>query len=482
MRLTPFAKLFITLVILGVIGYVFYHYGGLALLRPGSDAGQPAAAAAPGGPGTPAGTPAQIVLTLSGSNTIGATLAPALVEAYLRNAGATAIAVRPAGADETRVEAVLPGDQQPSAVEIHAHGSSDAFTDLASRGADIGMASRRVTDAEAARLAGLGDMRSPASEHVAALDGVAVIVHRANPLRSLDRTQVAGLFTGRTADWGDVGGTAGAVRLYVRDEKSGTADTFRSLVLGSSPIAPSARSFEDSRALSEAVAGDPAGIGFVGLAYVGSARALAVADSGARPLVPNYLTVASEDYFLARRLYFYTSSAPSSRLALPFVEFVLSREGQEVVRRAGFVEQNPERTSRTERLDTAAAGDAPAEYRRITAGAERLSLSFRFRSGSNQLDNKALRDVQRVADLLSLAEFAGRELVLAGFADSRGAADRNLALSQDRARAVAGELEAAGVKPAVVTGFGAANPVASNDTDDGREKNRRVEVWLRGRR
>jgi phosphate transport system substrate-binding protein len=70
-------------------------------------------------------------------------------------------------------------------------------------------------------------------------------------------------------------------------------------------------------------------------------------------------------------------------------------------------------------------------------------------------------------------------IVLCGFADSVGAREVNQALSLHRANVVAGEFRRRGVEPATVTGFGAANPVASNDNEDGRQKNRRVEVWLR---
>jgi phosphate transport system substrate-binding protein len=53
-------------------------------------------------------------------------------------------------------------------------------------------------------------------------------------------------------------------------------------------------------------------------------------------------------------------------------------------------------------------------------------------------------------------------------------------LSLDRARKVNEEFNRRGLKPSVVEGFGPDLPVASNETEEGREKNRRVEVWLKG--
>ena len=72
-----------------------------------------------------------------------------------------------------------------------------------------------------------------------------------------------------------------------------------------------------------------------------------------------------------------------------------------------------------------------------------------------------------------------RKLVLLGFADGKGAATANLKLSRDRARIVAEHLIARGLSPNFVTGVGSELPIASNDTEQGRERNRRVEVWLR---
>lgn len=63
-------------------------------------------------------------------------------------------------------------------------------------------------------------------------------------------------------------------------------------------------------------------------------------------------------------------------------------------------------------------------------------------------------------------------------ADSTGYKDANIALSRLRARTVANALKSRGIVPGVITGFGADNPVASNATLEGQQKNRRVEVWV----
>ena len=420
------------------------------------------------------GNSGKAALTLSGSNTIGSSLAPALAEAFLKNQGATDVKTTPGDdAEEKVVQGSLPGESAPTVIKIAAHGSATAFTDMANGSSDIGMASRRVKPEEAAKLAGLGDMYGAASEHVLGLDGIAVIVNASNPVHSLTKDQIMRLFSGSAASWSDVGGSGGDVKIYARDDKSGTYDTFKSLVLGSKPLVSGAQRFEDSNALSEAVAVDPNGIGFVGLPYVHSARAVSVSEKGASALQPTRLTVATEDYPLSRRLYLYTPATPTNNLTRKFVEFAISHQGQDVVGASGFVAQNV--TPQTETI----ASNAPSEYKQLTTGAQRLSLDFRFKTGKSDLDNKAIVDIDRVVSFIADLNYTGDRIMLFGFADSTGTHDANVALSLNRAKVVQEQFVQRGLRPTVVKGFGPDLPVASNDTEEGREKNRRVEIWLR---
>jgi phosphate transport system substrate-binding protein len=424
--------------------------------------------------GSAASVPGKVVLRLHGSNTIGAKLAPDLAAAFLKHQGGRDVRTVPGLlADEVSVQAVLADDPALTIIEVFAHGSATAFTDLASGKCDVGMASRRIKPDEVVALATLGDMTSSASEHIVGLDGVAVIVNHSNPLQSLSKQQLAQIFTGEVAQWKQLSGSSGVIKVFRRDDKSGTTDTFKALVLGNKAFVGNAVLIEDSRELSSQVAADSNAIGFVGLPYVASAKAIAVSELGARPLLPTPLTVATEDYPLSRRLYLYTAANSANPLVRQFIDFAIGKSGQEIVASEGFVSQNVSAVSYS------AQEGAPAEYYKVTSGAERLSLNFRFALGSSQLDNKALVDLDRVVGFISDHHYTGNEVLLLGFADSIGPQERNLRLSKDRARVVSTQFEQRGLKPAVVTGFGQDLPVASNDSEDGREKNRRVEIWVR---
>lgn len=430
----------------------------------------PAARAAPA---AKPDAPPRTLFRIHGSNTLGEELAPALVKDYLASQGGEDIVVAATDvARETRIEARIGGE--PVAVEIHAHGSSTAFVDLAAGSTDIGMSSRRIKAEEVDQLkAELGDLSQSGAEHVIALDGLAVIVHPALPVGELTVDTIARLFAGEIANWRELGGPDLAVELFARDGNSGTWDSFESLVLKPQgrELAPAARRFESSQELSDGVSATPGAIGFIGLPYVRQAKLLAVSGGeGTLPVFPNNFTVSTEDYALARRLYLYLPATSTNTEARAFIDFVRKAEGQDVVAEVGFISQTISATRPT------LAADLPYDYLKLTENAQRLSVNFRFEPGSDRIDNKGQRDLDRLADFI-LAN-PGKRVMLLGFTDSVGNPEQNLKLSQARAELVGRELMKFGIFPYQVNGFGAAAAVASNDNVEGRNRNRRVEVWV----
>jgi glucose/mannose transport system substrate-binding protein len=122
--------------------------------------------------------------------------------------------------------------------------------------------------------------------------------------------------------------------------------------------------------------------------------------------------------------------------------------------------------------------DAPPGYAENARGAAKLNIIFHFRSGSTEMDDRALADLRRLVALLQNSTYQNRSLLLFGFADNYGGTRLNSIISTQRAQVVAEQLQRQGIVPSLVKGYGKALPIASNDTADGREQNRRVEVWL----
>ncbi|GAA5497332.1 outer membrane protein A [Rubritalea halochordaticola] len=437
-------------------------------------------------------------LRVHGSNTVGASLAPALVRAFLKDKGFTGITT-----DRDGVEAMIsyskPGDNTIYQVEIKAHGSSTAFgeTDsnkgvgLLGKFCDIGMASRPMKDKEQEALmdAGMGDMRTAASEFPIALDGVAVVLNRSNPIQALTVEQIAEIFSGKVSNWKQLGGEDLPIQIFARDEQSGTWDTFKSRVLKPFKFKLSennVKRFEDSALLVRNVAATKGGIGFTGLAYVDSTvKGLAVqAGKEARPFQPTRLTVKTQDYPLARLLYFYLPVNASS-LSRDFVKFTMSNDGQEVVDKSGLVGQGLSSQvdrNNADQLKKQLLSDAsvPQAYKMLIANSDRsdTQANIRFVQGSNEPDINSLNNLDRLASYLANPGHEKFGVVLVGFADSVGNQSSNLRLSRKRAEEVKALLEAKGVRNITAEGFGEAMPVADNGSESGRAQNRRVEIWL----
>ena len=412
------------------------------------------------------------LFSVQGSNTIGAELAPNLVKAWLQEKGAENIEVQNSGIEnEVEVSGFYPATRTRVTVKIAAHGSGTGFKGLAAGSADIAAASRPIKDKEFNLLQPLANMRSPGSEHIIGIDGLAIIVHPDNPVSDLSVEEIAEIFSGGYSDWSEVGGKPGPIHVYARDDKSGTWDSFSGMVLGDRTLLAGAERFESNAELSDRVAADAAGIGFVGLSSVRSARLLSVSDGSAKSLLPNKLTVATEDYALARRLFMYTDDEPANEYVKEFIDFALQDAGQKIVADTGFISQELKAVI-PEFYD-----ELPEDFRQLTSDAKRLTINFRFQEGSAKLDNKALKDLERLADFLHANGSA--EVVLIGFGDKKKTEKRSQLLSKLRAMAVRRELVRYGIYPKNSVGYGENLPVASVNGMEGRNKNRRVEVWVR---
>ncbi|MDI3272237.1 phosphate ABC transporter substrate-binding/OmpA family protein [Pseudomonas sp. AL03] len=414
------------------------------------------------------------VLRIQGSNTIGAALGPALVEGLMREQGLLKVhSEAPDTANELRVVGETVQGRRV-VVDVAAHGSSTGFTALKTATADLAASSRPIKDSERVDLKPLGDFKSPGAEQVIAIDGLAIILHPHNPLSELNTEQLARIFSGEAKTWEELGGTGGTIHLYARDDQSGTYDTFKELVLSrrGKTLSSAAKRFESSEQLSDAVSLDPQGIGFIGLPYVRQAKAVAIADGPSQAMLPLNSLIATEDYPLSRRLFFYLPPNGENPWAEALVAFAQSSKGQAIVAANGFIAQT------VQAMTVTPNALMPEGYQALSRHAQRLSVNFRFEEGSATLDNKARQDLSRVFDYIKQRDKTNRQVTLVGFGDAKSDPARADLLSKLRAMAVRRELVKSGVVFREIRGFGAEMPVAANSADEGRIKNRRVEVWV----
>ncbi|MDQ3200598.1 MAG: phosphate ABC transporter substrate-binding/OmpA family protein [Pseudomonadota bacterium] len=415
-----------------------------------------------------------VVLRIQGSNTIGAALGPALVEGLMREQGLLKLRREVSDqANELRVVGQT-AEGKRVVVQIAAHGSSTGFSALKNASADLAASSRPIKDSEIAALQSLGDLKSTGAEQVIAIDGLAIILHPQNPLSQLDTEQLARIFSGEAKTWEDIGGSGGTIHVYARDDQSGTFDTFKEIVLSrrGKTLSDAARRFESSEQLSDAVSRDPQGIGFIGLPYVRQAKALAITDGRSQAMLPHSSLIATEDYPLSRRLFLYLPPRGDNPWAQALVAFAQSSAGQAIVAANGFIAQT------VQAMNVTPNALMPEAYQALSRHAQRLTVNFRFEEGSATLDNKARQDLSRVFDYLKQHDKTDRRVTLVGFGDAKSDPARADLLSKLRAMAVRRELVKSGVVFREIRGFGAEMPVATNSADEGRIRNRRVEVWV----
>ncbi|MDD4899327.1 MAG: phosphate ABC transporter substrate-binding protein [Candidatus Omnitrophica bacterium] len=226
-------------------------------------------------------------------------------------------------------------------VAVTGGGSGTGFSSIISGTCDIAMASRNIKnkEIELAKQRGVNPF-----EIKAALDGLAVVVNPKNPVGKLALEQLAGIFTGKITNWKEVGGEDKKIVLLSREVNSGTHVYFKEHVLrkgnpgGKEEFAPSALMLPSSQAIADEVAANAEAIGYYGMGYISSKqKPIAVAkDAKSEYVVPTIDNVVSGKYPISRPLFLYTNGEPQG-LVKKFVDYALSKEGQEIVLKTDFV-------------------------------------------------------------------------------------------------------------------------------------------------
>ena len=418
------------------------------------------------------GSARTVLLRIAGSDIIGAKLAPRLAANYLGLIGSTDIAASP-GSAEGMIEVIGQQSGQRDTVTITLNSAAAGFDMLLRRTADVAMSATRISGDEARRLEALGDMTSPEAEAVIAVQGIAVAVSPANPVASLTLPQLRGVFSGRITNWAELGGTAGPVHVHVAQGRGG-AIAPQEVGIGQDGITATA-TWVTGGAMAAALAADRGGIGLLPFGSTGPARVLALGD-GAAAVTPSRLTISDESYPLVRRLYLYTAPSAGSPLARRFTDYVSTPPGQAAIEAAGFV---PLMVRSEAALASVPVPEVPPDrLRQVLAGATRMSMEFRLQPGASALDSRSARDLDRLAAHLRTQRISPNRLILAGFTDNSGVPQASRATAQAWAEAVAAALARGGIAPGRIMSFGSDMPVADNATPDGRERNRRVEVYL----
>lgn len=215
-------------------------------------------------------------------------------------------------------------------VTVSESGSGNGAKSLINAACDVASMSRPMKSSEkkAAEEAGILPI-----EHVVAMDGIAVAVHKSNPIAELTIEQIRDVYAGKIRRWSELGGPDRAIVAISRDTNSGTYETFETLVMNKEKMDEKVEYVGSNGAIRQRVMSTPGAIGYVGLAFTDGVKAVAVNGIEASPE-----TVVAKEYPIARPLYLYTNGRPKP--GTPLAEYVgLSdtAEGKQIIEDIGFV-------------------------------------------------------------------------------------------------------------------------------------------------
>ncbi|HOO72233.1 MAG TPA: phosphate ABC transporter substrate-binding protein [Spirochaetota bacterium] len=214
-------------------------------------------------------------------------------------------------------------------IVLNANGSHSGIDSLLDGHCDIAESSSPLSDEERAKAAQKGLMLQ---EYAIARDFIVPVVNKKNPLKGLSISQLNRIFSGRDSQWATFGWDAGEIVVVVRDANSGTRTVWNRKVLGKDTVSASVERKPSSSSVLGFVSENQRSIGYVSRSFINSeVKTLAVDGKLADIEHPD------ETYPLQRELYLYTRNGSVKKEVKSFIIFLLSRQGQDIIRKAGFI-------------------------------------------------------------------------------------------------------------------------------------------------
>ncbi|MCM8796551.1 MAG: phosphate ABC transporter substrate-binding protein [Candidatus Omnitrophica bacterium] len=226
-------------------------------------------------------------------------------------------------------------------IAVTGGGSGTGIAALINSACDLAASSRSMKEEEI-KLAETKGVEPV--QHVVGLDGIAVVVNPKNPVDKLTMAQLRDIFMGKVKNWKELGGEDKKIVILSREINSGTHVFFKEQVLrrgiekGPEEFAPDALLMPSSQAIADEVAQNPNAIGYYGMGYISpKQKVVAVAkDEQSEYIIPDIKDIVNGKYPISRPLYLYTNGQPQGLLK-KFLDFVLSKEGQDIVLKTDFI-------------------------------------------------------------------------------------------------------------------------------------------------
>jgi phosphate transport system substrate-binding protein len=210
-------------------------------------------------------------------------------------------------------------------------GSGVGIAALLDNTTDIAMSSRPLKMDERMKLQ---DGGRSIKEVTIAFDALSVIVNPANKVSKL----IESIFTGKITNWKDVGGDDMTIVAYSRETSSGTYEFFKEHVLNRKNYASTVLNMPATGAIVQSVSQTKGAIGYIGLAYMEkTVKDIEVSyDKGKTYIPASFANAKNKTYPIVRPLFYFYNTSLEKKVK-PFVDYILSAEGQKVVEEVGYV-------------------------------------------------------------------------------------------------------------------------------------------------
>lgn len=214
-------------------------------------------------------------------------------------------------------------------ISISGGGSGNGVKALVDKSTDIANASRFIKDKEIKMATEKGVYPVP---HRVAIDAIVPIVHPTNPVSDLTIEQLSLIYQGKIRNWKEVGGKDLTIVIVSRDTSSGTYEVWEEKILHKAKVNPRAQLQASNGAVVQAVSKNKYAIGYIGFGYL---------NKSVKPVDVNGITASVETalsgvYPVARPLFMFTDGWPTGTVS-SFINYVVSREGQDIVKKEGYI-------------------------------------------------------------------------------------------------------------------------------------------------
>jgi phosphate transport system substrate-binding protein len=224
--------------------------------------------------------------------------------------------------------------KNPSAtIQVTGGGSGVGITALINGTTDICNSSRPMKQTEIEKLK--ARYNTLGVQIPCAKDGITIFLNEANKVQELTLKQLSDIYQGKIRNWKEVGGNDAEIRMYGRENSSGTYTYFHDEVV-KADYAASVQSLPGTAAVVNAVKKDVNGIGYGGAAYaVGVKHAKVKKDANSPAFLPTAETIGKGEYPITRYLYMYLRNRPTGEIK-KYIDWILSTEGQNIVTEVGY--------------------------------------------------------------------------------------------------------------------------------------------------